>query len=76
MIQMIRLELVKNMDDEILGEVRLLITEKSPQLRVITHKDGLSVEVDIEGMKWTPGEKYIIHFENLTVRLVPTKKED
>ena len=58
------------MTDEILGEVRIIFTEKSYFVRAITHKDGQSVEVDLGKMWWAPPGEREIHFKNLSVRLV------
>ena len=41
------------MSEEERGELRIIITSGFPKLIVTNHKDGRSVEVTIEGIKWS-----------------------
>ena len=43
------------MCDEVLGEVKIIITTGVPKIIVTTHKDGRPVEVTIEKIKWSNG---------------------
>lgn len=61
------------MSDEIIAEVKIQFTSNACQMVAITHKDEQLVEVEIEGLNWIPGQRWI-EFGNLKITLVEVEK--
>ena len=62
------------MCDEVLGEVKIIITAGVPKIIVTTHKDGRPVEVTIEGIKWSNGAgRDRVFIEELNIQSLESK---